>query len=240
MFRLLIVLCASTAAHGALPLGWKACRRADPKYNQCLSKEIENAVRSLANGDKSLKVLPLDPLRISELKIGKGSGPVSLDLVMRDADGYGLKNIQVKDTKNDWKRMTVKAYIPKFTVLSDYKVDGKVMVLPITGEGRGNLTFEHLTVNGEVKWKRIKRGNTEYFNMESLTVPLMPKRMYFNLENLFNGNKALGDNMNKFLNENWSDIMDELRDPVSEALSMVFIQIANQILSQIPANEIDK
>ncbi|XP_014287382.1 protein takeout [Halyomorpha halys] len=240
MLRLLILLCACATAFGALPKGWKACSKSDPKFSDCLSKEIEKAIKSLVKGDKSLGVMPLDPLRINKIGLSKGRGPVSMELSLEDADVHGISMLQVKDTKTDWKTMNVKVTVPKIVVLSNYKVDGKVLILPITGQGKGNLTLDDLSLNIESKWNRIKKGNTEYFNMESLTVPLEPKRLYIRLENLFNGDKVLGENMNKFLNQNWGVLLDELREPVSEALSAVFIQIANQVLNKIPASEIDK
>lgn len=58
-----------------------------------------------------------------------------------------------------------------------------------------------------------------------------------NLSNLFNGDKALGDNMNLFLNDNWSDILKELKPSVTAAFAEVFIKILNGAFQNIPYNE---
>ena len=52
--------------------------------------------------------------------------------------------------------------------------------------------------------------------------------------NLFNGDKALGDNMNLFLNDNWQDILKELKPAITEAFAKVFMYVINGVFSHIP------
>lgn len=63
-------------------------------------------------------------------------------------------------------------------------------------------------------------------------------RMYFDFENLFNGNRALGENMNKFMNENWSDIFQELQKPIIKSFANVFNAIIGNVLSGFSYNEL--
>ena len=63
-------------------------------------------------------------------------------------------------------------------------------------------------------------------------------RMYLRLDNLFNGDKALGDNMNLFLNENWKDILQELKPAVRETLAQILSGIINSVFDKIPYNEL--
>lgn len=49
----------------------------------------------------------------------------------------------------------------------------------------------------------------------------------------------LGDNMNVFINENWEDILKELKPGIQSALSQALTIIANKVLSKIPAEEIN-
>lgn len=55
---------------------------------------------------------------------------------------------------------------------------------------------------------------------------------------MFNGDKALGDNMNLFLNENWEDILKELKPSITEALSQIFSALINAVFAKVPYNEI--
>jgi hypothetical protein len=62
-------------------------------------------------------------------------------------------------------------------------------------------------------------------------------RLYLNLENLFN-NKALSDNMNKFLNENWEPIFSELKPSVRDTLAQVLTGIINSVFENVPYNDL--
>lgn len=53
------------------------------------------------------------------------------------------------------------------------------------------------------------------------------------MSNLFNGDKALGDNMNKFLNENWKEIFTELKPSIEEAFSAIFEVYSKRILERV-------
>lgn len=56
--------------------------------------------------------------------------------------------------------------------------------------------------------------------------------------NLFNGNKALGDNMNLFLNENWSDILSELKAPIIDAFGNLFLLIIKNVFDNFEYSEL--
>lgn len=63
-------------------------------------------------------------------------------------------------------------------------------------------------------------------------------KLTMNFENLFNGDKQLSDTMNQFLNENWMDILNELRPSLSETMSQILIGLVSGTFSRIPYNEI--
>jgi len=58
------------------------------------------------------------------------------------------------------------------------------------------------------------------------------------LTNLFNGDKALGDNMNLFINENWRDILKELKPSIQDTISQILQNIINRIFAKIPYDDI--
>lgn len=49
---------------------------------------------------------------------------------------------------------------------------------------------------------------------------------------------VLGNNMNTFLNENWSDILKELQTSFENALAAAFSGISQQFFNRVPANQI--
>lgn len=65
-------------------------------------------------------------------------------------------------------------------------------------------------------------------------------RLRLQLTNLFSGNRALGDNMNKFINDNWMDILNELKAPIISGFGDLFKIIINHVFNSFPYAEIFK
>lgn len=48
------------------------------------------------------------------------------------------------------------------------------------------------------------------------------------------GNKALGDNMNSFINDNWEIIFQELRPAITSTLAKIVTQIIDSVFDTVP------
>lgn len=63
-------------------------------------------------------------------------------------------------------------------------------------------------------------------------------RLYIQLRNLFNGDKALSDGTNQFLNENWQDILNELKPVLRKAIGNIAIGVIQPVFSKFPYNQL--
>lgn len=59
-------------------------------------------------------------------------------------------------------------------------------------------------------------------------------RVYMNFENLFNGDKLLGDTTNLFLNENWEDVINELKPALRDAIGAIAGNVIKSVFSKFP------
>lgn len=84
------------------------------------------------------------------------------------------------------------------------------------------------------KGKLIERNGESYMKPINFEVDAKPARAVFYFENLFNGDKALGDNMNLFLNENWKVIFDELKSDFQRGLGNKFREVMTKIFAKYP------
>lgn len=71
-------------------------------------------------------------------------------------------------------------------------------------------------------------------NIEKSKLNFDLNRLFVNFENLFNGNKELGDTTNNFFNENWKDILKEIKPAVSESVGQVFESLISNVFTSIP------
>lgn len=61
-------------------------------------------------------------------------------------------------------------------------------------------------------------------------------RMHF--DNLFNGDKLLGDSTNQFLDENWRDIFNELQPAIIKAIDVQDLGIVKPVFAKVPYAEL--
>lgn len=53
-------------------------------------------------------------------------------------------------------------------------------------------------------------------------------------ENLFNGDKLLGDTTNLFLNENWNEVINELKPALRDAIGAIATTVAKSVFLKFP------
>ena len=131
---------------------------------------------------------------------------------------------------------------PKQTVKGHYKIDGKVLDNPITGDGKFENVAENVktTIGWRLKTVEVKDGKT-FVKPEKLTVKyeiekyvkkmfpiiFINTKFYFrahvNLHNLFGGNKDLEDTMNKLINDNWKSLL-EISKPTFDKVFLKLVQ----------------
>ncbi|KAE8749262.1 Takeout-like [Frankliniella occidentalis] len=247
--RVVLLICvaaaSAVAAPKTLPASWKRCKEGEPLFEQCLSEAIEVALADLgANGARELGVFPLDPLFISKVVIEQGSGPVSIDLQFTDLNIYGLRNARVasESVKASFKTpvyLSGKADIAEgLTLKGQYKINGKVLVLPIQGEGECELNLENVTALVDLVCKDETKDGLRYASVDNFKFLLDTTLLKIRMDNLFNGNKELSANMNTFLNENWREIFLELRPAIQDAFGIAFREITNRIFSKVPIDKL--
>ncbi|VVC42951.1 Haemolymph juvenile hormone binding [Cinara cedri] len=236
------IITVEGAPSSNLPKGFIQCKKSDPKFNECLKDGLQSAIPHLAEGVPSLGLIKVDPLRIIELKINQESGhPVNLDLKFNDVDLINLKHSQIKSVYYDSVNYNAKieVLLPESLLLEgNYEVNGNVLVVPIKGKGKCKLVTDISNAVINVQFKPVVKNGNTFLDINNFTFEFTATKLHLKFDNLFNGDKALGDNMNVFLNENWRDILKELQPSVEQVLSMAFKEISQHFFNSIPENEI--
>ena len=97
-----------------------------------------------------------------------------------------------------------------------------------------HLFVENIVFKYSFDLKQVEKNGQIYAELQHVKLKLIPELVQFQFKNLFNGDKALGDNMNKFMNDNWSDIFHELEPSFTKGLSLISKQMINNVLSKYP------
>ncbi|XP_018348855.1 PREDICTED: protein takeout-like [Trachymyrmex septentrionalis] len=241
LILLLAVIVSATAID--LPSNFKTCKKSDPKLLECLTNAIKDAVVSMAKGLKSFKILPIEPLAIDSIKIGSSEGSVSLKQEYRNVKIHGLtKNMELYNYQIDWNNLIFRSesFNTQVDFIADYKLEGKILLLPIRGEGKCNISMHDLRTKHETHYEKFEKDGDIYMRATKYIVKFLPNHVTLQFGNLFNGDSILGEQMNRFLNQNSDLIFKELEAPYEETFGLVFTKITNDIFTRVPMNKIFK
>lgn len=95
----------------------------------------------------------MSPLHVNSINIVQGenrNNPVNLVIKLLDIDVYGLDKIHVNKIEGFEKdpsksKVELHGTIPRLSITGNYKLKGQILVLPIQGNGKSNITIREYT-----------------------------------------------------------------------------------------------
>ncbi|XP_050308147.1 protein takeout-like [Anthonomus grandis grandis] len=243
MKLILLVLCLVeyifVVNSAAIPSYITPCHKSDPNFRKCCIENGNKALPHLMNGDKSIKLPVLSPFKLDKVEVN--SGP-NLKITLTDISLYGFDTSTLKDLLFDFdnKIIEITMHSDMVQLIGTYDIKGKILVLPITGNGPANITIHDGIFKYKVSYKMEKRGGFDYVKLDQKNDKLdfTITEAYFQLDNLFEGNKAMGDNVNKFLNANQQDVLKEVGGAISGTVRAIAYTVGNAVLSNIPYDQL--
>ncbi|CAG9815031.1 unnamed protein product [Phaedon cochleariae] len=223
-----------------LPSTFGRCSITDSEFDECLRKNAEDAIKQLKNGSPELGFSSFDPLDIPKLVIGEGTGPVHVAQNFRDIKLYGLTGSIVHSASVDFekKQFHAKSTTPELRLQGMYSMKGRVLLLPIVGDGPCNVTLVNTKINHTISAQSFDKKGKTYWKITDYTVTLRPDKVTFKFDNLFNGDQRLGDEINKVLNDNWSELFTDVRGGYEESFGLIFQGLADRVFSRVALKDI--
>lgn len=216
----------------------KPCSASAPDFDECCLQHGKEALPYIIKGDKRFGIPNMLPLTIPQIDIEAGE---NLKILLKNAKVFGLDKTILNRVKfdADAKKLTINITIPQLDLRGNYQIDGRVLVLPIKGNGAFDISaiggiYEY---NAEYIIHKVK--GEDYFDLtenDNLDFDLQNMKVQFN--NLFDGDKRLGKQMNKFLNENWKEVLTEFGPAISGTVRSIGRSIASAIFKKVPYHEL--
>lgn len=148
-----------------------------------------------------------------------------------------MQRVQIKFDKF---KMKSKIYSDRLDFVGNYVMDGQIIQFPITGAGRANISMHQVSTTHEVfgdYFTKPEDGET-YINVTDYKIKFEPKFVTFKFENLFNGDKILGETMNQFMNENWKAVFNGLVPEYARFFGAKFKDLSNNVFQKVPMKKI--
>lgn len=229
---LLIGLCCSALADD---VSIEKCPSGDSK---CIEKVANEIFKESPSGVKELNLGVLDPLAVSDVEVKtSGNSPISLEIKLRDLKLYGFTGATVTEVNgfnNDMSgvsSMIIKSKVN--SLVGNYEMNGKFLVLPITGKGPCNITLVNPTFTASFKGEPDIIDGKTFLKIKDFKLKMEVKQVINNYENLFN-DKILSDNMNALLNENWKDFHNAASPPVVKSIGKDIKNVLSKMFETKP------
>ncbi|CAH1129435.1 unnamed protein product [Ceutorhynchus assimilis] len=216
------------------------CKLGDGNFDDCLAKSIQTALRAIKSGYPEYGLKKFDPLFAGNFTIKGGTGPVQLDQYHIDVEILGFSNLTVIKAHFDDKKksLQISTKLTRMIQQGNYVVDGKILALPVVGNGKCTFWIDELDFPVTMDFQETKKDDKTYFKITSFRVGIHMKKMQMNFENLFNGNKLLGDNINRVINENWDALFSDVRTSTEECYAGFLKRYAQDFFDKVPVDEI--
>ncbi|XP_030766703.1 protein takeout-like [Sitophilus oryzae] len=219
-----------------LPSFLKICSKSDPNLKKCFIESVEHLKPYLAKGIPEFDIPPCEPLEIPEVVIDQGTGPVSVYSCYKNVKVYGPSQFEIKNIRIDIDKgkLKIKLWLPRLNVVTNYSMNGQILMMPIKGSGLSTGNYTEIEAILSMKAKNIEKDDEIYYNIQDCSVDFKIGHAQLNFENLFDGNKELGDVMNMFLNDNWKTVTNEVKPILEDRLAEIFKKFANKIFHKYP------
>ncbi|XP_062122916.1 protein takeout [Drosophila sulfurigaster albostrigata] len=204
----------------SLPAFLKVCYRDSPDLNTCARESFESLKPRLMNGIPELFIPPMEPLTVPEIKMDQDSGAIYLHSTYKNVKITGMSTHKLNELTIDPSQMkfVVAMTFPKLHLESEYNIKGKIMMMPMLGDGHCFVDLTNIAMHTEMFGEEYTKNGATYLRIKDIKVKYDLQNVHMQLDNLFNGDKALGQRMNDFLNENWKSLAEEVRPLMTKVL----------------------
>lgn len=92
-------------------------------------------------------------------------------------------------------------------------------------------------MNFKFRGKRLTRDSQDFFRAEDMDLDLTTSKLHLQFDNLFNGDKFLGEQTNSFLNRRSEDIFREIKPKIRKVFADEISGRINEAFSRFPYKE---
>jgi hypothetical protein len=212
----------------------------DEHFDKCLVDAVNHAIQILRSGNKEFGIPPLEPLAVKKLVIDAGTAPINLRQTLKNV----LVNQMISTSKIQRYRTDLNKHLiicdsktERIEMIGDYEMSGRILLLPITGNGKANITLINTKIEHRLIGEPFEKDGVKYMRLKEYRVVFDPKRVYMHFDNLFN-DKTLSQTMNRFLNDNWETVFSELKVGYAKSFGIIFRDLSNKLFEKIPFDNI--
>ncbi|XP_053691062.1 protein takeout [Sabethes cyaneus] len=235
-WALVVLFSLDSARSLDLPEYLHVCHKDDPKLTECMKQSIETLRPYLARGIPELDIPAIEPINLGDLIVAESVPGQGISITAKDIKAYGPGNFRLKrlNVVEYGKVYSFELELPHLYVEGRYVVDGRILLLPVKGAGKFTGNFTQGVGNVRIKGDRKVINGKNHLSLAKLDIKIKVGDGKIKLENLFGGDRVLGEIINHTINQNFALLSHELIPLIEKALQRIFKLTGNKILERFP------
>ncbi|XP_025207027.1 uncharacterized protein LOC112602893 [Melanaphis sacchari] len=229
---------------GKIPSYVSPCKRNSDDLNQCIVNAWEALRPKMGEGIPKLKIPRLEPFLIPETSIDRRTDSLDVKATMTQLAIMGVNSVIFSKLNVDLMDLSgsVSLVFANLNVTTLYVMDAMLMkTVPMKGQGKFNGTLNDVKVNMTGRAElgpKNERGNS-YLKLVEIKFKGYISDARGRLVDTTNNqeNNIFAETANIFYDNNRRGVLDILTPFIEEFCESLVLEVANQILSTLPFEE---
>ncbi|XP_075167195.1 juvenile hormone binding protein 10 [Haematobia irritans] len=222
-----------------LPPSIVPCHRDNPELEKCIIEAVENIRPLLATGDlgEGYQSPPLEPLYLDNIELGRGRQfeAVFSEMVVKGGSNFIINKLSANASNLSFDLVLT---LPRLDFTGKYFMKFNVLLLNIQGRGNMRGYCENAKALVKIRGNRVPMSDgLEYVRFTRLPLKINIDVFKLHLDNLFNGDRVLGEVGNTIINDNQDLYLHEIIPGLERGLSKKFLDIANMMMANTTFDE---
>ncbi|CAG9829516.1 unnamed protein product [Diabrotica balteata] len=157
-----------------------------------------------------------------------------MKITVSNVSAWGCSDYFVRsmDVRIDNHEFVLFIEIPKLRIEAHYNVDGKLLVVPIKGDGNIEINITDVRATADLMGVVFEKDAQNHLRFDKFDLDIKVGGGMARVENLFNGDKVLLGMINDVVNKNFDMLLKELLPIIQRQLAAVFKEAANAIVER--------
>ncbi|KAB0794285.1 hypothetical protein PPYR_08246 [Photinus pyralis] len=234
----LVSLLVVVSARAQIPDYIHVCKRSDPQVADCIKESVEFLRPRLRKGIAELDVPGLEPLKVEDVDLGRGSP--TFKALLKNIDVYGASDFQLVKLKTNIPNLTfrIQVIIPLLRLTGDFDINARILVVPFKGQGKFYANATNCLGTAVLKAESKQANGENTFQFTSLEVQLQIGDYNILLETPTPNDVTLIKAANDILNQNRKDFLGIVTPLIERRVSSILLSIANKITKKFKYDEV--
>ncbi|XP_018897552.2 protein takeout [Bemisia tabaci] len=219
------------------------CPVNDQAFGQCVKSAWQQIFNLMRTGVKEVGITKIDPMYVEKMTMNQGrdGDAMSLRLTLINATHTGMSYAKVTnvDVVPEKYKFNITFTIPHYEIDGQYDVNGKIVMIPVMGKGHGHANLTDVKVTWRIQGeKAVDKVGNRFLKLTKFGMDLKPRRLHFQFDNLFNGNKELGRMTNNVLNDQAEEIFKQMKPLMEKQSNQLMFGVVKRFFDKNPYNDI--